>query len=199
MIDKIADDIYKIGFDNNKYLIAMLNEAKLGREFPNLISEQQYKDIKDNKETYPLWLVGFVGIGCSFAGKWFGGFARGGIRNYCAESKRNLEKQAKRLNKVDFYYGDYKQADSFVTTPETTVIYCDPPYAGTTKYHSAFDHKDFWDWCNKKINEGYRVFVSEYSAPDDWKSIWEKEVISSLDLNTGNKTSVEKLFTRQPI
>ena len=38
-------------------------------------------------------LTGFVGFGCSFGGKWFGGYARNaGGTNYAAQSKRSLLK-----------------------------------------------------------------------------------------------------------
>jgi len=43
-------------------------------------------------------------------------------------------------------------------------------------------------------SEGHKMFVSEYLAPDDFECIWEKEIISSLDLDTGNKRNIEKLF-----
>ena len=47
-------------------------------------------------------------------------------------------------------------------------------------------------------NKGHKVFVSEYSAPDDFECVWEKQAKSSLSANGvigGSKTSTEKLFT----
>lgn len=41
------------------------------------------------------------------------------------------------------------------------------------------------------------MFVSEYSAPDDFVCVWSQEVKSSLSANGkagGNKLSVERLF-----
>ena len=39
---------------------------------------------------------------------------------------------------------------------------------------------------------GNKVYVSEYTAPEDFTCIWEKEVSSSL--SKSNKKSTEKLF-----
>ena len=47
-------------------------------------------------------------------------------------------------------------------------------------------------------DKGHKVFVSEYSAPDDFECVWEKQTKSSLSANGvsgGSKASTEKLFT----
>lgn len=195
MIDKVPNGINRMWYDNNHYLIAMFNELKNGFIPPDTISEEEYIDIKNNKDKYPMALVGFVGIGCSFAGKWFGGYARGGTRNYCLESKNNILKQKENLLDVLFSYGDYKTSFNPLLNPKETVIYCDPPYAGTTKYHTGFDHIDFWDWANG-MSKYYKIYVSEYEAPSPWRCVWKKEIVSSLTKNTGSKKGIEKLFTR---
>jgi len=155
------------------------------------------KDWTGNKKSTFSTLGGFVGIGCSYSGKWFGGYARGNNnkgnpRNYCLESKKNLMNQATKIATVEFYGGDYQA----VPIPDNSIIYCDPPYQGTTRYTGNFDHKRFWEWCNEKIEQGHKVFVSEYNAPEDWRCIWEKQVNSSLTKETGSKKSLEKLFTK---
>jgi site-specific DNA-adenine methylase len=45
-----------------------------------------------------------------------------------------------------------------------SVLYCDPPYAGTHQYYEKFNHDEFWDWVRNNPNP---VFVSEYKAPED--------------------------------
>lgn len=79
--------------------------------------------------------------------------------------------------------------------PDKSLIYCDPPYEGTTKYKDSFDHTKFWDWCRNMKSKGHIIFVSEYKAPDDFTCVWEKEIVSSLTKNTGEKRATEKLFT----
>ena len=81
--------------------------------------------------------------------------------------------------------------------PEESIVYCDPPYRGATRYDAVtvgFDHDAFWQWCRDKEKEGHRVFISEYDAPDDFVCLWKKEVESSLGNLTGSKKEVEKLF-----
>ena len=38
------------------------------------------------------------------------------------------------------------------------------------------------------------MFVSEYTAPDDWVSVWEKRVNNTLTKDTGSKKGIERLF-----
>lgn len=93
---------------------------------------------------------------------------------------------------MEFYGGDY----AAFPIPDNSIIYCDPPYQGTTKYNKGFDYRRFWYWCNKMVKLGHKVFVSEYNAPPDWKCIWSKEVNNSLTKDTGSKKGTEKLFTK---
>jgi DNA adenine methylase len=139
--------------------------------------------------------VGFVGFGCSYSGKWFGGYARGNSnngtpRNYCLESKKNILAQYDGLQGIQIYNKNYWELD----IPENSIIYCDPPYENTTKYKDNFDHDKFWKWCEKKSLEDNSVFVSEYHAPSGWKSIWSKEVHNTLVKDTGSKIGIENLF-----
>src|SRR5574343_212970 len=82
----------RIGGDTNEYLIALWKAVQSGWIPPSDISEELYGEIKNNKESYPKELVAFVGFGCSFGGKWFGGYARGGSRNFADVAKRSLAK-----------------------------------------------------------------------------------------------------------
>ena len=193
MIDKV--DGLRIGNDTHPHLIALLEAVSLGWFPPHIITEEEYKWA--NKCRVINASTGFIGFGCSYSGKWFGGYARGNDasgmpRNYAAESARNLLNQAPKIRGVRFHCGSY--AD--LSIPPNSIIYCDPPYAGTTKYATAgFDHTEFWRWCDRKVTEGHTVFVSEYAAPDGWECVWEKEVNNTLVRDTGSKKGVERLFT----
>lgn len=61
--------------DRHEYLIAMLQGVQQGYNLPEHITLEQYRYIRENKDADPV-LAGFVGFGCSFGGKWFGGYAR---------------------------------------------------------------------------------------------------------------------------
>src|SRR5690606_29887732 len=129
-------------------------------------------------------------------GKWFGGYRRDSIgkRDYSLEAYNNYMAQAPRLCGVDFRCSSYEKLE----IPKGSIIYCDPPYAGTTKYATgAFDHAAFWQWWRDKVQEGHKGFVSEYSAPEDFISVWEKKVNNPLVKDTGSKQGIENLFVHR--
>ena len=192
MIDKIEHP-YKLGADNNKYLIALLKAVQNGQELPEYINKDEYIAVKTNKDNYPDWYVGFVGFVSSFRAKFFGGYSgycttKTGIqRNYIKERINNILKQ--NLDGIKLVCSSYDALD----IPANSIIYCDPPYNGTTKYKDSFDSDAFWQWCRDKAKEGHTVYVSEYNAPEDFKCIWEKQINSNL--GGTSKTAIEKLFT----
>lgn len=198
MIDKV--DGNRIGGEFNRYIAEMWKELVKGTK-PLTITKGDYQNIKANPDNYPNWLVGWVGVACSYSGKWFGGFAGKtvtlcGDRDYQAEAHANLEKQLQNLCGVKFVHSSY----DFLDMPSDSIIYCDPPYANTTKYKDEFDHDKFWEWCREKVKEGHQVFISEYNAPNDFTCVWQQEVKSSLSANGksgGSKNSIEKLFVHE--
>lgn len=190
MIDKVEGN--RIANDSHFYLIELFKAIQEGWIPPSEISEETYNSIRKNKELYPSRLVGFVGFGCSYSGKWFGGYARGNTsngeaRNYALESKKNLLKQD--LEGIIIYNKSYFD----LQIPKNSIIYCDPPYANTTKYKDDFDHEIFWNWVREQTKY-HKIFVSEYSAPDDFECIWQKKVNNTLTKETGSKQGVECLF-----
>lgn len=78
--------------------------------------------------------------------------------------------------------------------PEGSLIYCDPPYAGTAGYYIKFNHDEFWGWCREKRKEGHTVFISEYDAPQDFICLTEIQHKTKLNKNR-EVERVEKLYT----
>ena len=193
MIDKVTAKL-RIGGDFNKYAIQALvsirdNIEKLPKN--NIeFTEDDYKDLR-NSDNYEF--KGWAGFAFSYGGKWLGGWARDGKgkRDYVREAYNNALKQSPKLQGVELINCSYDE----LPIPDNSVIYCDPPYKGTTKYSNNFDHEKFWDWCRIKASEGHKVFISEYEAPNDFQCVWEKELSSSLTKDTGSKKGMEKLFT----
>ena len=180
--------------DIHLYLIEMLIGVKLGYNLPEYISKEQYDYIRLHKDEDHV-LTGFVGFGCSFGGKWFGGYARNaGGTNYAAQSKRSLLKDLNKMQNVMFTWGDYRT----VEIPHGSVIYADPPYQSTTGYgNTKFDSGAFWEYM-RFLSVNNQVFISEQSAPSDFECIWEKPFTRTLDRNKHNQFKVtEKLFTRR--
>lgn len=201
MIEHMSNQ--RIGFDVNKYVIALLNCIRDNPEsLPcdnTILTEEKYKYLSKNYELLPSEmnaLVGFAAIPVSFGGKWFGGWPRSmnnnGPRDHVKESFNNAQKQSSRLQGAKF------KTRSFLDLKlrRKSLIYCDPPYHGTTKYVTDFDHDIFFDWCRLQHSEGHTVFVSEYNAPDDFDIVLEME--SKVNFASTCKQSdkrTERLFT----
>lgn len=84
---------------------------------------------------------------------------------------------------------DYRQLD----IPDGAVIYCDPPYYGTGGYGMDFDHTAFWEWCRQMSAKGHDVYVSEYSAPDDFECVDAKDI--RVRISSGSAPMrTEKIF-----
>jgi DNA adenine methylase len=192
LIDKVEGN--RIANDNNFYLIELFKAIKHGWKPPIKLTEDEYQKIKADKNKYPAHLVGFVGFGCSYSGKWFGGYARGNTnngtpRNYCYESRKNILKQKEKIQNVEITNLNYLHLE----IPDNSIIYCDPPYQNTTKYKDDFNHEVFWEWCRNKSKEGHTVFVSEYAAPDDFVCV--KEILHKTILDKNSQyPRIEKLF-----
>ncbi len=189
MIDKVLGK--RMACDSNKYLIALFHELQKGWIPPEEISEELYNDVRVNKEKYSDTFIGLVGFTCTYSGKWFGGYARGDDRNYYRERRANILSQVEKIKGVAVLRCNYDELE----IPENSIIYCDPPYAGTTKYKDSFNHDKFWQWCRDKAKKGHEVFVSEYNAPDDFRCVWCKEVKCSLTSSGKYTNRNEKLFT----
>lgn len=196
MIAEVAGN--RIANDNHYYLIEMWKELINGWT-PQEFTREKYYEIKENKDDYYPAVVGWVGFNCSYSGKWFDGFAgktktkTGTVRDYQLEARKNIKIQLPKLDGVVFSNTSYDDMD----IPDNSIVYCDPPYRGTRKYLSTIDHDYFWDWVRKLSNDGHEVFVSEYSAPDDFVCVWEKQTKSSISANGvtgGSHVSVERLF-----
>ena len=172
-------------------MIELLNGVKNGYDLPEQISEEEYKYIREHKDEDKV-LSGFVGFGCSFGGKWFGGYARNKTgTNYALQSKKSLLKDMNNLMDAEFICKDYRE----VELPNGCVVYADPPYDNTTGYgKEKFNSEEFWEYM-RKISKEHIVFISEQTAPNDFISIWEKPFTRTLDVNKNNQFKVtEKLF-----
>ena len=85
-----------------------------------------------------------------------------------------------------------KYQDMDLEKTNRCLIYCDPPYQGTTKYKDGFDYVEFWNWI-RQISKNNFVFISEYNAPIDFECIWQKQLTTTLD-KSSRKVDIEKLF-----
>ncbi len=178
--------------DGNAALISLYVALQNGWEPPDFVSEEEWRFWRESADmNNPM--KAFCGFGCSFGGKWFGGYARSDEKScYAATSKRSLLKQLPLIRDVTFLHGDFTD-----WTPEGMLIYCDHPYAGTTNY-GAFDGFDtdlFWDTM-RRWSERNTVLISEYSAPEDFTCVAEFGSRMGLTTNGERPVRTERMFTR---
>ncbi len=196
MIEKVPNNFQRIGIDYNAHTIeALIAIRDLVDKLPSDVSEEYYKSLKG---TEPNPITSLIRFGASFGGKFENGYARSfksdGVtpRNHWKEAVKNAQKQCPKLQGIKFINGSYDEYSNF----ENCLVYCDPPYKGTTSYKTgAFDHDKFWQWC-RDMSKKNVVFVSEYEAPDDFICVWQGEVKTNFASQRDEAThkAVEKLF-----
>jgi DNA adenine methylase len=182
-----------VGADAMLDLVLLWSAAVDGWIPPTDLSEETYRSLRD---AAPSALRAFAGFPCSFGGKWFGGYARDpkSNRNFARTASQSIAKRAAAMPHATFVWSDYR--DLRYEIDENAVVYCDPPYAGTTSYAGAgeFNSEEFWTIAAKWAASGALVFVSEYAAPPEWREIWatERHVSTARD-NTGARAT-DRLF-----
>lgn len=200
IIDKIICE-NKYAFDRSDTLIALLQTAATDfTKIPVDGNREMWDKGKDyvkngirpaDMSLAEIGAIEFLGSYCN------GGFPRGyakntSTRNYYQEAYRNLQTQSPNLKDIQFKCQNYWELGDV----KNCVIYCDPPYAGTKIYGYAnqpkMDYNHFWNWVRALSKNNY-VFISEQTAPDDFKPVWEQEVKRTTN-KTNDFKAVEKLF-----
>jgi len=194
MIDKVEGK--RIGADINPHIIdALITIRDCVNELPKDKTEFTEAEYKGLRKSDDYKHKGYAGFAFSYGGKWLGGWRRDkmGKRDYINEAYRNALKQSDKIKDVKLLNYSYRELP---LNTDKALIYCDPPYEGTTKYKNDFDHADFWEWCREMSDRGHKVFVSEYNAPDDFECVWEGDLRNGLNVANGNvkKVNREKLF-----
>jgi len=212
----------KVASDACGPLIALYHHVKSGGELPLVVTEEDYARAK--RGDCEPWYQAFVGFGCSFAGKWFGGYARGGHgadaktaasslgkkfgRNYAANAVSSLEKKRASMQAATFIHMPYDnilmsvdcEDEGMIVPP--WLIYCDPPYAGTTGYGAVkekWDANAFWIWAQRQATK-HTVLVSEYTCPVPHELVasWSHRTEIRTHKSGNQNSRVEKLFRVLP-
>ncbi len=192
----------RIGSDNNKELIALLQYMQSDPElsiFPAECSFEHYKEVRENRKLggklFSVPYTAGIGYFASYGGRYFdGGYGRDakGSRSVYAERLAYAKKQAPLLDGIIFWDWDYKVFANY----ENCVFYLDPPYRGTKVYNgqNRFDYESFYSFCRTLAQKNW-VFISEYTMPEDFDCVWSKErkVLQKSDREKA-EVATEKLF-----
>lgn len=176
--------------DANTDLIMLLKAIKDGWTPPRACSKKKYEEYRDS--AVHSTERGFFGFACAYSGIFFAGYrVKSGKRNFFNTFRSGLIKMRPALQNIKFTnksYDDFK--------PKGMTIYCDPPYLDNsfgTEYFDDFDFDHFWQTVREWSKDNL-VFVSEYTAPDDFICVWEKKLKSGFNGDSNRKKRTEKLF-----
>ena len=185
----------------------VLGDFSLFNQFAPYIEQENggnlRKYIKDNheriKQDYSKWLL--TDIKCSSSSLQSLQSLQRLERLQSLESLERLESLENLSDILEISQGSYQ--DFKLPKADECVIYCDIPYKGTEKYHHdgekvEFDHEAFYNWVREKSKDGYKIYISEYQMPSDFKEILAIDTKSLLN-DKGQKAVKEKLFKYENI
>ena len=189
ILKRIINKKKYIASDINENLYVLLKGVQNKNDFCS-ISKRKYHQLKNQPSSFEKSLAAFT---YSYNGKEFGGYTKtdkNETRNYPEERIRYYKflQENETFKKTKFKNCAYNQ-----WKPSNYLIYCDPPYKGTTDYSTNFDHVLFWNTI-REWSKNNTVFVSEYTAPRDFKVVSKGEKYMSLSGSGSSDKRTEKLF-----
>jgi len=141
-------------------LVALHKAVQSGWVPPEHVSEEEYKASFAVDWSDPL--ATFMGFACAFGGDWRHGYARtkagdATARNYAANARRAVLRDVRRNV-------DHVNADALAFDTLGEVVYCDPPYEGTSGYVvPAAPTGSWWRRLAELASEGRACYLSEYA------------------------------------
>ena len=173
----------------------------------SLLTEENYHSLRAGNqrhnpefvERYGYAVACALGFGCSFGEAWlrsrYWGHRLQSGTTLIHKTETTSRRKASFLKnaEVELYNLSYQD----VPLRDKCLIYCDPPYRGTTCSYSAepFDPKAFDQWCRERAREGHIVLVSEYTAPPDAEIIFTKPQKQTFSHNAKTSERVELVYT----
>ena len=183
-------------------LVVMWRAALSGWVPPKVVTKEDYARIKATQDPHDP-MTALVLFGCSFGGKWCGGYAKDRPKQRYAECASNgVVKKARDCAGLALEHNTFGNKHPGCWPPGT-VLYCDPPYAATTGYKAIepFNSGAFWSWAERHAQVGVHVFVSEGRTcePVGWELGSEQSASQGGRLTPGRKEPrVDRLFYRGP-
>ena len=143
-------------------LINMYRAYAAGWRPPLVLSEETYQELKSKQDPDDP-LTAFAGFGCSYSGKWFGGYARSWVLpgalghvskqhlsaipiNPAGIAARGLAAKQRTIAAATLTAGDF--ADLVI--PDGALVYVDPEYRDVERYgffREPFPHARFDAWA----------------------------------------------------
>ena len=174
--------------------------AQLHVEYDAMLARGETSLLKGNADSLETAVAAFQ---YSFNGREFGGY----VNTYTRRNGKVDDIPRSRAN----YYAVLNSSPSFrdatlstcdyrAHAPSQCLVYCDPPYQGTTGYKGTpqFDHAAFWQTVREWSRDN-TVLVSEYVAPPDFACIAHRPKQSCLAGGHRQTPRVERLFVHETL
>ena len=181
----VADKV--VAVEAHPGLVALHKAVQNGWVPPEHVSEEEYKASFAVDWSDPL--ATFMGFGCAFGGDWRHGYAKDAKNaNYARQSSNALRRDA-RAN------AEHVNADALTAAIDAAVevVYCDPPYEGTSPYNAvaAAPAGSWWRRLADLASPERACYLSEYAdAPPagiEARLVWTAPTRGG-DLTKGTKT-----------
>jgi len=189
-------------------LINMYRAYATGWRPPLVLSEETYQELKSKQDPDDP-LTAFAGFGCSFSGKWFGGYARSWAKpgtltqiskdypgavpiSMAAAAARGLARKAAAIEASTFFAGDFTD----LVIPDGALVYVDPEYRDVERYgffRESFPHDRFDAWV-AALARRCVVLGSEYRPRSP---AWVEIDAWSTSKNIAAAPRTERLFAVQ--
>lgn len=157
-----------LGGDIEADLVSLWIAVRDGWVPPAVVDRETYERLR--RDPSPTPLRAWCAYAVSYNGKrWAGYGPTASGRDYVAESVRAALKKGSALRNRNASITCCSFRELRVGTSD--IVYCDPPYEGTTGYGNDFDHRDFWEWARATSIAGTPVVISEYQHPPDFTVI----------------------------
>ena len=186
----------KMACDRSSDIIHLWRDVQCGWSPPNFLTKDEFIFQKTQPSSA---LRCFAAHGCSYGGMCFNTY----IGNYNG-GKGDIDRSSRSITRVGKLISDVQFVNSMSYTdhsPTNSTIYCDPPYITACKgvlnmdNFNSFDHTQFWSTMRKWVNDGNLVIVSEFTAPEDFKSVWHRKTVLNVKHDKGHR--IEKLFMHE--
>jgi DNA adenine methylase len=187
IIVQVPQGAGRIANDKNFAMVALLDHlGNKGWLPPETMSQAEWRKLMKDKDRVAdlspegQALFAFAATGPTFGSMWAGQWAKDDADKAPGTRYRQAREAAIRdqpgLAGIEFHHGSF--ADLVI--PDGALVYCDPPYSGTTGYAGAttkikvgedtnknmWKAGAFWKWADALVDRGCSVFVSEYKGPD---------------------------------
>ena len=192
IVSQIRCDAVKHANDIRDFMISLLStDIETLKSLPDFVTEEDYRRAREEVPTSDP-LHAFILVGCSFAGKYKGGYARAKNRSYAASAKKSLLKKAKGLSDIKWSCKSYNQ----VEIKPDSVVYCDIPYHNVVGYGTNFNHDNFYRWVSQQNST---VFISEYEGsynPLNLPTVWSQESKQDIRSKGGKREATLEILRK---